>query len=236
MKTPKELNLGLLMQSFRFKSDSHLEKFIVMETGKKCFNFTLVELLLTLKKIIRKGRMYDERNPTVILASTDLEKALGVRACHVTEVRGLVLKQLIVLPQPMTNNKEMEEKYEEIKRSFDTLKENEEPATLVTNRITAERAGSVGAMISGTALFKLKPAFQRVIQEVQENKKDIFTYGEVAALLSTYILERKEKLFDKRNIKIVHVEDDVLGRALGISAFHRSQLHNLLVSQLIPIQ
>ena len=236
MITPEELNLGLLMQSFRFKSDSQLEKFIVKETGQKWFNFTLVRLLLTLKKIIREGRMYDEKNPSVILAPTDLEAALGVRACHVTEIRDLVLEQLTALPQPSYSNKEMEEKHEEIKRSSDTLKKKEEAATLVTNRITAERIGSVRAMISGTALFKLKPAFQRVIQEVQENKKEIFTYDEVAALLSTYILEKKEKLFDKRNIKIVHVEDDVLGRALGISAFHRSQLHNLLVSQLIPIQ
>ena len=238
MKTPKELNLGLLMQSFRFKSDSQLEKFIVKETGQKWFNFTLVRLLLTLKKIIREGRMYDEKNPSVILAPTDLEAALGVRACHVTEIRDLVLEQLMALPQPSNSNKEMEEKYEEIKRSFDTLKENEEPATVVTNRITAERVRSVRAMISGTALFKLKPAFQRVIREVQDkgNKKEVFTYEEVAALLRTYILQRKDKLFDKSNIKIVHVVNDDLGRALDISAFHHSQLRNLLLSQLLPIQ
>ena len=57
MITPEELNLGLLMQSFRFKSDSQLEKFIVKETGQKWFNFTLLRLLSTLQKIIRKGRM-----------------------------------------------------------------------------------------------------------------------------------------------------------------------------------
>ena len=111
MITPEELNLGLLMQSFRFKSDSQLEKFIVKETGQKWFNFTLVRLLLTLKKIIREGRMYDEKNPSVILAPTNLEAALEVRACHVTEIRDLVLEQLMALPQPSNSNKEMEESF-----------------------------------------------------------------------------------------------------------------------------
>ena len=99
------------MQPFQFKSDSQLEKFIVKETGQKWFNFTLLRLLSTLKKIIRKRRMYDEKNPSLILAPTDLEAALGVRACHVTEIRDLVLEQLMALPQPSNSNKEMEESF-----------------------------------------------------------------------------------------------------------------------------
>ena len=41
--------------------------------------------------------MYDEKNPSIILCSRDLEEALNMKALHVTEIRDLVLSHLIKL-------------------------------------------------------------------------------------------------------------------------------------------
>ena len=68
-----------------------------------------------------------------------------------------------------------------------------------------------------------------------DQAKMIFTYQEITDRLSTYILKHKDRLFDKRNISVALVENDPLGIALQVRAFHRSQIHTLLQPQLIPV-
>ena len=49
-------------------------------------------------------------------------------------------------------------------------------------------------------------------------------------------MEHQAKFFDKRNIKVAHVENDPLGRAFGVKVFHRTQVTALLRKQLIPFK
>ena len=42
--------------------------------------------------------------------------------------------------------------------------------------------------------------------------------------LSKYILSRKDHIFDPRNIKLALVENDPIGDAFGVKAFHRCQV------------
>ncbi len=71
--------------------------------------------------------------------------------------------------------------------------------------------------------------------ECEEKNKATFTYKEVVHLLFKYLLKRRETLFDPRNLKVVRVHEDPLGRALGgIARFHRCQVPNLLRAQLTP--
>ena len=70
----------------------------------------------------------------------------------------------------------------------------------------------------------------------QKKFKNLFLYfqSQVTLLLSKYILARKEKFFDQRNIKLAMVENDKIGEAFGVKAFHRCQVNNLLRQQLLP--
>ena len=45
----------------------------------------------------------------------------------------------------------------------------------------------------------------------------------------------KKKFFDTRNFKLAMVQDDPLGEAFGVNAFHRCQVENLLRGQLTPV-
>ena len=58
---------------------------------------------------------------------------------------------------------------------------------------------------------------------------------QITRLLSAYILSKKHLIFDKRNIKLALVENDPLGKAFGVTAFHRCQVNALLRTQLIPV-
>lgn len=48
---------------------------------------SFIYILTILKDTIRDEGLYDEKNPSIILCSRDLEEALNMKALHVTEIR-----------------------------------------------------------------------------------------------------------------------------------------------------
>ena len=47
-----------------------------------------------LVKIIKCEKLFDPKNPAIVLCDEDLEMALNMKACHVTEIRYMKLVQL----------------------------------------------------------------------------------------------------------------------------------------------
>ena len=90
-----QFDLHLLNSIFKFKTDSKLYSFITAKTKVEKTLFTLAEILTILKNFIRVEGLYDEHNPSIILCSRELEDAFNMKGCHVTEVRDMVLRQLI---------------------------------------------------------------------------------------------------------------------------------------------
>ena len=101
-----EQHRSLLNSIFKFKPASLLHSFITIKTGVSKSLFTLAEvnfelynifyldvtmsfiyILTILKDTIRDEGLYDEKNPSIILCSRDLEEALNMKALHVTEIR-----------------------------------------------------------------------------------------------------------------------------------------------------
>ena len=74
----------------------------------------------------------------------------------------------------------------------------------------------------------------RTLPEIDKNQT-VFSYKEITKLVSKYIITHKLRLFDQRNVKVCIVTDDALGAAFGLNYFHRCQLPNLLMDQLIPV-
>jgi len=60
--------------------------------------YTLFVVLSALRHVISRERLYDPNNTTVIICSTDLERALDMKFLHVTEIRDVVLTQMELLP------------------------------------------------------------------------------------------------------------------------------------------
>ena len=231
--TPLEQHRSLLNSIFKFKPTSKLHSFVTQKSGINKSLFTLAEVLTVLKHAIRGEGLYDEKNPSVILCSQELEEALNMKALHVTEIRDLVLSHLIKL------------------ESDDFLKkhcDNVTPAPSANDTSTRQHPVSAtqyliqSANISThvindkRAKFTCKPKFLAVLRTMPETDKHklVFTYEEATLLLSTYILKHKARFFDNRNIKLAMVKGDLLGEAFGVSAFHRCQVNNFLRDQLIP--
>eukprot|EP00092_Neocalanus_flemingeri_P026852 GFUD01029108.1.p1 GENE.GFUD01029108.1~~GFUD01029108.1.p1 ORF type:complete len:726 (+),score=117.49 GFUD01029108.1:126-2303(+) len=237
--TPVELNKNLLNTLFKFQPLSKLKRFLISKTGVEKTYYSLAEILTILKDVIRGEGMFDEANPSVILCSEDLEEALNMRALHVTEIRDLVLSHITKVP-----DQSLREKFTQAinicRANTINVARNQPysqvPAPVLPPRIIRTANISTAVFTDKNAKFTLKPKFLKVVRTVPGNDPDkiVFTYEEVTLLLSKYILSRKDKIFDPRNIKLALVATDPIGEAFGVKAFHRCQVNNLLRSQLIP--
>ena len=96
--THVELNQNLLNTLFKFNPLSKLKRFLSDKTGVEKAFYSLAEILTILKNIIRGEGMFDHANPSVIICSPELERALNMKALHVTEIRDLVLSQITKVP------------------------------------------------------------------------------------------------------------------------------------------
>lgn len=56
--------------------------------------WTLVEILLDIKEIIKTKRMFDPNNPAIILCDQEMEKVLNMKAIHVSQIRSVIQQHL----------------------------------------------------------------------------------------------------------------------------------------------
>ena len=226
--THVELNQNLLNTLFKFNPLSKLKRFLSDKTGVEKAFYSLAEILTILKNIIRGEGMFDHANPSVIICSPELERALNMKALHVTEIRDLVLSQITKIPdQSLRTNLNLEAPRDNQPQQ---QPQQQPPRIIRTANI------STAIYTDKNAKFTLKPKFLKVVQLVPgaDPNQRIFSYEDVTILLTKYILSRKDTMFDTRNIKLALIADDPLGDAFGVKAFHRCQVNNLLKKQLIP--
>lgn len=212
-RTPRDRNRALLDMVFGFKENVPLKRFIQDTTNREEETFTLAEILEAIKNYISAGRLFDENNPSIIMCSDVLERVFNQKALHVLEVRDIVMSQLEPRQEQPKDRNQM----------------NQTTTTTSTATLTT--------IFQDTPRYELRNPLREVFQTMDEfdQTKMIFPYDEITALLSAYILKHRDRLFDLRNIKVALVENDPLGQAFKVKAFHRCQLHTLLRTQLVPI-
>ena len=96
MQTNNDQNNPIFNKFFKFKEGSLLKPYISKITHKEKLFYTLGEILAIIENVIREEQMYDYRNPSVILCTTELEQALDRKALqsarwYTEQVRGSVL-------------------------------------------------------------------------------------------------------------------------------------------------
>ena len=69
---------------------------------------------------------------------------------------------------------------------------------------------------------------------LQPHMKQPVTLRQALNLLSDYLLLRRNKLFDVRNIHVALLSSDPLSKSLGVLAFHQSQSATILMNKLTP--
>jgi hypothetical protein len=191
--------------------------------------------------VIGNEHLYDEENPTIVLCDTALEDALNMKALHWTEVKQAVCNHLFPIKPP--NVEFTLAKRLLIANVASLNSQNEDMSIQITTKWAKKTAIVIVAANNAAAnypfdingLYRVKAAFLKVLQKVEgvSQTQIVFPYTEICTLLSKYIMENKDRLFDFRNYRIALVENDILGEAFGVKAFARSQVTALMRSQLI---
>src|SRR5450830_585230 len=81
---------------YMFQLYSTLEEYLQLKGAILAPIFTLEQIMNCLKKIILTEIMFDRRNVKVVICDKDMEKAFNMKAFHVKEIVGLVMKQLVL--------------------------------------------------------------------------------------------------------------------------------------------
>ena len=241
-----ELNKTLLNTFFEFNPHSELRMLLINKTGVEKNYYSLCEILTFLKNIIKEEELFDHTNPSIVICSKELERALNCKACHVSEIRDLVMSQITKIPEEALRKKYAQQINNCKGTQSDTHSHNlnlgvprdyqPQPQQQPKTRIKTANI-STTIWTDRHAKFTLTPELLKVFHLVPgaDPLQTIFSYEEVTLLLSRYILLRKRRIFDSRNIKLALVADDPLGNALKVRSFHRSQVNYLLRRQLTPV-
>lgn len=238
---------------FIFKPAAPLKNFLQQKLTKVYDVYTLGGLMIILKKIISDEMMCDQRNPYIILCSPLLEKALNMKAFHVCEMPELLLNQLVCLSEIQ------QKKYRtHIVEIYQNLPENQQTKyqmyvqknqnQMEDHKIIQEQETHQSTMKkkeitkidpeefkNPTAQFRMSNKLKAVL--CAKSELQTFKYLEITAMLSNYLLSRKESIFlDPRNIKIAFIAFDPLSHAFEMNVFHRIQVTGLLRKQLILVK
>jgi hypothetical protein len=175
-------------------------------------------IVLAVEEVIENEQLYDPNNTQIVLANQELESALNVRSCHRDELREVIARRLLI-PQGV------------IYSMPDPLPE---PHKRYNYRPSPYRSLMVGLHANSKVVCRPKLAVFIQRQGYPDTNKTVFTYGELTALISKYLLEKRQTLFDDRNVRVANLIGDPLGEVLGVLACHKSQVTRLLQEQLIP--
>ena len=152
------------------------------------------------------------------MTQEELSEAFGgMKGLHVTELPQMILNA-------MTN-------LEITENTLDEIPESESEIMLEWLSASAQNTNETPM----ESKFKIQ---NEILKEVLRKggagpNKKIFTYREITTMVSKYILDRKH-LIDPKNIKLALVENDLLGQAFGVKAFHRSQINRFLREGITP--
>ena len=199
-----------LHTKFKLKAYSPLKIYMYKETKSDREVYALGEILEVIKQTVKQENLLDSQNESIIFCSQALIAVLGMSALHISQVRGQILPQLEKLPDQ------------------DEMAEPASGSPQYPRKIP-----------SRDQLFFLKPDLLKIIHTMASHDEEIkhqlkFTFQKVRELIVKFILSNKESFFDTRNIKVAIVKNSPLGKALGVQAFHHSQLSDLVMKNLVP--
>ena len=202
-----------------FKAGSSLKEFLDKRTNIRKIFYEIGEVIAVIKRVISDERLYDSRNPVMILCSPELEKVVDCKGFHIKQLRERLMCHIQFVSDYAINPPSASEPVSPT---------HSEQIRRIANHILSHN----------NAQFKLTPNFLRVIQSMEpaNQTRSTYTFAEAAQLLSNYITARRERLVDERNPKVALVQNDPLGTAFNVSAFHKCQVKALISTQLSPTQ
>ena len=92
------IKISTLATIVSFKKGSSLKTYMDEKTRIIKRFYMIGEILAILKAVISEEKMYDVRNPSIVLCSPELELVLDRKALHISELTGRIMNQVAWAP------------------------------------------------------------------------------------------------------------------------------------------
>jgi hypothetical protein len=187
-------------------------------------SFTILDLSLTLKRLILAGGWYDRKNPHMIMWPESYQHALERDITDVGDLHRLLMPHLTNSPTPeglppsvMPENAKFV-----IKADGLTPRRRKNPW---------KRIPSPGSCHNR---YVVAPRLLRLLSSGRDRpiRCYVFSFQNILSRVERYIHANRRRLIDPRDPNIVDVRNDPLGKVFGVQAFTKIQTGKLILPHL----
>jgi hypothetical protein len=223
---------------FRWSSTLHRQlqlRFPQIITAQRIY--VLHQILWLINQIILTDQLYDKENPYVIVCDAFLDTALNVHALHTTQLKEMVLRQMMDTGTSQTqiqkdNTPKMEYRY------FDG--QNNTRATIPTwanmKAKAIEYRLNIDPHHNDEDLYRLDQDFyEEMIKVPQNERKFVYKYNDILWMFYRYIHHNKNTIVDNRNVKVLTIKNTPLKNIWGTDTIASCQVHYFIQSVIKPL-
>ena len=193
--------------------------------------YTLLEILQLIETIVTKEKLYDDRNPCIIICDEDLSKALKVKCTITSDVQFHVSKQLLISCCKKCHIQIMK------KQARITDRKIIHPprwASYTSTAIIAAR-NTKDEKPNGE-LRQIYPNLREFIIKYKKIPEDteLFNEIDIRRTIMKYIRDDEDRILINNDSSIAVIKNTPLEKALGVNAFDLHQLASLVQHQTMP--
>lgn len=180
-------------------------------------------------------KLFDETNPSIVMCNQELEDVFDMKALHETQIQNVIQKHIKM-------KKKVKQRSVVIKNENHHQNNIKKNVVRKCNKIYCKEEGLNCCQHSLSEYSK---------EEIEEKRKEMeqhylididllhvlnpgnldtrhFTFYDTFALLSKYLISKRNQIFDRRNILVAIIKDDPLRSVFNVNAFSRSQVTQIL--------
>jgi len=224
------------MENYRvlrtFRPESLLLEYLVREKRapfeKRKLTYPQSTIDLAMHSLINDKKMYDPRNPDIVMCDSKMQSITGREAFSRFQIRGIIESHLVPRQDtdPMGDSWQCEAELEAIVKNYPP-----KPIHLRTPQFE----------IQSDTLCLVDPKFLEVLRSEAKPESTfvlgpVTSYRDVCNATSNYILSKKDKFINLSNITIALVKGDPISDVFNVSAFSRSQISALIKTKVKPVR
>ena len=222
-----DVNIKLSNYLYTFTRQSLLKKYLKKKGLNRKGSFTIKTILLDIRQILMNEKLFDETNPSIVMCNSELEDVFDMKALHVTQIRYVIQKHIKMKKKVKQRSvvNENENQYQNVVRKCNKIYCKEEGLNCCLSEYSKEEIEKKRKEMQQHYLIDVD-----LLHVLNPGNLDTrhFTFYDIFALLSKYLISKRNQIFDRRNILVAIIKDDPLQSVFNVNAFSRSQVMQIL--------
>ena len=214
----------ILFGSFCFNKRQGLKRLIQTNGNLYKNEYKVHEVVTTIGNYITAKRLFSKGNVDIICCSNELEKALGTKTLHVSDVCYYLLRgqiQQLLAPEGAETKSDNAEALQQVDIQLRDVEKIEE---LINSSM---QDPCLGYLCEKNLLL----LFQSTLRV--DKRRRVFTHKEIQKMFLEYLDKSCRQLQSTENPNLFHIKNHPLGEILGMDWLSKAQIMEVLESLII---